>query len=286
MRWRQEYTNKIINELKTTDGIPEVYEDVLHGKQYLDVCQSGKIKDSDAVLMFSIDRAQLYESKQSNCWIYIWVIFDHAPDERYKKNLHHLRAIQTEGLPIWDSAKKILFRSNPFFFIATADSPSMAFLTGLVVTMADSHAVSIADSRGGTNQVHRLTILPYVNLKHVIHCSNMAEYELACLKTGITKPSIFCGSDTDRILLVPLCFGSDIMHIAAINTGDLLLPLWRGTFRAETMDDKSVWAWAVLMKATWKAHGSLIADATPFLPGSFDRPPHNPAEKISSGYKA
>jgi hypothetical protein len=114
----------------------------------------------------------------------------------------------------------------------------------------------------------------------------MAEYKLACLETGITKPSIFCGFDTDHILLVPLCFGSDIMHIAAINTGNLLLPLWRGTFRAETTDDKSAWAWAVLTKATWKAHRSLIADATPFLLGSFDRPPRNPAEKISSGYKA
>jgi hypothetical protein len=30
----------------------------------------------------------------------------------------------------------------------------------------------------------------------------------------------------------------------------------------------------------------LVADATPYIPGSFDRPPRNPAEKISSGYKA
>ncbi|KAG1758012.1 hypothetical protein EDB19DRAFT_1622958, partial [Suillus lakei] len=37
MRWHQEYTNKTIDELKTTDGIPEVYEDILHRKQYLDV---------------------------------------------------------------------------------------------------------------------------------------------------------------------------------------------------------------------------------------------------------
>ncbi|KAF8971769.1 hypothetical protein BDZ97DRAFT_1650720, partial [Flammula alnicola] len=36
----------------------------------------------------------------------------------------------------------------------------------------------------------------------------------------------------------------------------------------------------------WKRHGQSVADATPFLPGSFDRPPRNPAEKISSGYKA
>jgi len=28
-----------------------------------------------------------------------------------------------------------------------------------------------------------------------------------------------------------------------------------------------------------------VADATPYIPGSFDRPPQNP-ERISSGYKA
>ena len=30
----------------------------------------------------------------------------------------------------------------------------------------------------------------------------------------------------------------------------------------------------------------MVANATPHIPGSFDRPPRNPAEKISSGYKA
>ncbi|KAG2068410.1 hypothetical protein BDR04DRAFT_1129262 [Suillus decipiens] len=85
MQWCQEYTNNIIDKLKTTDGIPEVYEDVLHGKQYLDVCQSGKIKDGDAVLTFLIDGAQLYKYKQSDCWIYIWVVFNHVPDNQYKK---------------------------------------------------------------------------------------------------------------------------------------------------------------------------------------------------------
>lgn len=32
--------------------------------------------------------------------------------------------------------------------------------------------------------------------------------------------------------------------------------------------------------------GKLVAQTTPYIPGSFDRPPRNPAEKISSGYKA
>jgi hypothetical protein len=338
MRWREEYTKKIFDELKTSGGIPDVYEDVLYGKQYLDACQSGRIKEGDAVLMFSIDGAQLYESKQSDCWIYIWVVFDHAPDERYKKKyvlpggiipgpkkpknldsfifpgLHHLRAIQTEGLPIWDGAKKSLFRSNPFLFVATADGPGMAFLTGLVghhgrfacrlyCGLPGRHKPGAPTYYPALRQpdgpnpldhpdffIHQLPLpgsFDYErNLERVIRCTNMTEYELARLETGITKPSIFCGFDTDHILLVPLCFGSDIMHIAAINVGDLLLPLWRGTFRAEATDDKSTWDWAVLTKAAWKAHGSLIADATPFLPGSFDRPPRNPAEKINSGYKA
>jgi hypothetical protein len=42
----------------------------------------------------------------------------------------------------------------------------------------------------------------------------------------------------------------------------------------------------VLHGETWEAHGRDVAAATPFLPSSFDRPPHNIAEKINSGYKA
>ncbi|KAG1737201.1 hypothetical protein EDB19DRAFT_1637142, partial [Suillus lakei] len=83
MRWCEERTQKILKELKISGGIPDVYEDVLHSKQYLEAYQSGQIKDGDSVLMLSIDGAQLYESKQSDCWIYIWVLFDHAPEERY-----------------------------------------------------------------------------------------------------------------------------------------------------------------------------------------------------------
>ncbi|KAG1730373.1 uncharacterized protein EDB91DRAFT_1004472, partial [Suillus paluster] len=69
MCWREECTDQILEELGITGGVPEVYEDVLHGKQYLDACLSGQIKEGDAVLMLSIDGAQLYESKQSDCWI-------------------------------------------------------------------------------------------------------------------------------------------------------------------------------------------------------------------------
>jgi hypothetical protein len=76
------------------------------------------------------------------------------------------------------------------------------------------------------------------------------------------------------------------MHLLCLNIPDLLIPLWRGTFTCEKTDDKSMWDWAVLQGDIWKQHGQTVADATPYLPGSFGRPPRNPAEKINSGYKA
>ncbi|KAG2751377.1 hypothetical protein P692DRAFT_201838975 [Suillus brevipes Sb2] len=323
MAWREERTQKILEELEISGGIPDVYEDVLHGKQYLEACQSGQIKDRDSVLMLSIDGAQLYESKQSDCWIYISVLFNHAPEEQYQKkyvipggiipgpkkpknlnsflfpSLHHLCAIQTKGLIIWNGAQRVSFTSHPFVFIATADGPGMAFLTGLMghhskmgcrlycglpgrhklggptyypallrPDATDSHPDILIDNLPAVGSFDYET-----SLQRIIQCRNTAEYEQTRLETGIIKPSIFCSFETDHILLVPLCFSSNIMDVAAINVAD-------------PTDDKSIWDWAVLTKDVWKAHGSIIASATPFLPGSFDRPPRNPAEKIHSGYRA
>ncbi|KAG6913570.1 hypothetical protein DXG01_005857 [Tephrocybe rancida] len=41
-----------------------------------------------------------------------------------------------------------------------------------------------------------------------------------------------------------------------------------------------------LVGDAWKRHGKIVAAATPFLPGSFDQPPCDPAAKMNSGYKA
>jgi hypothetical protein len=42
----------------------------------------------------------------------------------------------------------------------------------------------------------------------------------------------------------------------------------------------------VLRGDTWQQHGRAVAAALHYLPGSFDRPPRNIAEKLTSGYKA
>lgn len=80
-------------------------------------------------------------------------------------------------------------------------------------------------------------------------------------------------------------FPGDIMHLI-LNLADILMSLWRGTLDCAVTDSRLSWSWAVLQGDIWKFHGSDVAASMPYLPGSFDRPPRNPAEKINSGYKA
>ncbi|EGO22210.1 hypothetical protein SERLADRAFT_395033, partial [Serpula lacrymans var. lacrymans S7.9] len=46
--------------------------------------------------------------------------------------LHHLSAIQKEGLKIWDASTNRFFMSMPFLALITADGPAMAYLNGPV----------------------------------------------------------------------------------------------------------------------------------------------------------
>ncbi|KAI0058691.1 hypothetical protein BV25DRAFT_1188194 [Artomyces pyxidatus] len=123
------------------------------------------------------------------------------------------------------------------------------------------------------------------NLQYVLDSTGETNYKRRRLATGISKPSIFSG--LPRTLGVPGCFPADLMHLVSLNLTDLFLGLWRGTIDCDATDNRNDWDFAVLRNAdTWKQHGAVIANALPYLPTSFDRPPRNPAEKISSGYKA
>jgi hypothetical protein len=105
----------------------EVYDNVLSGEAYWSTAENGSIREYDTVLMLSIDSAQLYQNKKSDCWIYIWILLDLGPDECYKiqnilpggvipgpdapKNIEsllfpglaHISALQKEGLYLWDA---------------------------------------------------------------------------------------------------------------------------------------------------------------------------------------
>jgi hypothetical protein len=155
MRHRSQETNKILEELERNGNRIDKWEDIYHGTAYLEAVRAGNIKEDDMVLLMSIDGAQLYQNKQSDCWIYIWVIMDLAPDTRYKKlcvfpggfipgpnkpknvdsylfpGFHHLAALMKEGLGIWDAVRNVVFTSRPFLYLGTADGPGMTYLNGL-----------------------------------------------------------------------------------------------------------------------------------------------------------
>ena len=340
MWYRENHTESIWEQLHQNNGQLDLYDDFCCGSDYLEAVKDGCIEAGDMVLLFSIDGAQLYRNKKSECWIFIWVIFDLSPNTRYKMkcvlpggfiggpnnpkhpdsfifpSLYHLSALQQEGLLIWDGFRKVIFSSKIFLAFVTADTVGMADLNGwvghhgkygcrLMCGLPGRHKPGI---RGGHYfpamlKPHNFTVagcdhpdidinnLPssssaeyHRKIRTVIESPNQTQYITRHREAGLCKPTIFAG--LPRILPLPGCFPSDTMHLTALNVPDLLLSLWRGTMDCDPTDDKSTWDWAVLRGETWKAHGKLVADASPYIPGSYGRTPRNPAEKISSGYKA
>ncbi|KAJ8690902.1 hypothetical protein PTI98_012298 [Pleurotus ostreatus] len=153
MRYRQRRTDELLERLRQNGGKLDVYDDFLCGSDYLEAVINGDITNDDTLLIFSMDSAQLYRMKQSDCWLYIWVILNLDPNKRYKvryvlpagsipgpdspKNidsfvfpsLYHLAAIQNEGgLRIWDGGQRRLSSSRLRLVFVTADSVALAKL--------------------------------------------------------------------------------------------------------------------------------------------------------------
>ncbi|KAJ3547513.1 hypothetical protein NMY22_g1612 [Coprinellus aureogranulatus] len=232
--------------------------------------------------------------------------------------LHHVAAInKSGGLPIWDASRRTCYRSLLHIILGTADGPGMTYLDGLVGhsgkigcrlwcglvgrrKAGGSHYYGFIQAYGlqrrrkcrsdhpdaNPKEVRQINRAQYeASLRMVVTSSSQTAYEENRRETGICKPSIFSGMEP-HILGIPNMFPTDIMHLI-LNLADLLVPLWRGTFECASTDSKASWDWAVLQDpAVWKSHGRDVAAAQPYLPGSFGRPPRNPAEKINSGYKA
>ena len=112
------------------------------------------------------------------------------------------------------------------------------------------------------------------NLAKVVACETDAQFRPKRRETGLCKPSIFLGLPQTHSSVLPECL--------AIN---LLIGLWWGTIDCNKKDSKDLWDWLVLIRDIWELHGKDIACCQPYLPGSFNCPPQNPAEKISSGFK-
>ncbi|KDQ52675.1 hypothetical protein JAAARDRAFT_198028 [Jaapia argillacea MUCL 33604] len=316
----------------------DTFDDFVCGSDYLAAVQDGRIKDGDSTLMISLDGAQLFRNKLSDCWIYIWVILDLAPDLRYKKKyvipggfipgpnkpknldsflfpgLHHVQALHNEGLPIWNALDNTIYVDDPFVLLGTADGPGLAYLNGLVGHHGGQGCRLHCPIRGrhktGAPQYFPALLkptnysvvgcdhpdldvynLPYASRAHylanlaILEASpNPNQYTKRRLQTGISKPSTF--TRLTRTIHIPLMFTMDFMHLAGLNLPDLFIGLWCGSIDCGRSDSRATWDWFVLQGEVWKAHGKAVAAARSYWPGSFGNPPRNPAEKISSGYKA
>ena len=237
------------------------------------------------------------------------------------RSFHHLSALQREdsgkGIRIWDALLQGTVSSKTFFIIGTADAVGLTELDGRVGHHGAQGCRISCDMKGrhkpGVGHYYAVHLRPngqnaddcnhpdynfeappqppspanYQNsVVRLVASQDQTDYERNRKLTGISKPSILEGLLSTRSFPVPSCFTVDLMHLLFINLGELLIPMWRGALKCESTDSKASWDWAVLTGATWTKHGKLVAAATRYFPASFHRPPRNPAEKISSGYKA
>jgi hypothetical protein len=66
------------------DAEDYVYDDIFCGSAYLEAVENGEIGDEDTVVMLSIDGAQMFRNKKSDCWMYIWIILDLAHQDSWE----------------------------------------------------------------------------------------------------------------------------------------------------------------------------------------------------------
>ena len=157
MHHRCEQTEQILAHLKAKQGEIDVYNNIHIGSDYLEAVKNGEIKPEDIMLQISLNGAQLFRDKESDCWMYVYVIDNIPPDLCYTKDyvipgrfipgpkkpkhidsflfpaLYHLSALQWEGLHIYDSStNQHIKNAIPFLAFATADTPGMASMVGMV----------------------------------------------------------------------------------------------------------------------------------------------------------
>ncbi|EIN13753.1 hypothetical protein PUNSTDRAFT_26915, partial [Punctularia strigosozonata HHB-11173 SS5] len=237
-------------------------------------------------------------------------------------SLHHLQALHNAtaldetghgGFKVWDALQQKIIVDDPYLVFATADAPALASIGGLVghkgkrgcrgncpmygrlkpggkkyypahLKPTRYSMEGCAHSDVNPSQVRIQSSENYhAGLNRLLQARSKAEHAALRRELGIAKPSVLSG--LSRIPSIPLCFTPDIMHFCSLNLPDLFLGLWRGTMEHDSLDNEP-WDWVCLEGNNWQHHGADVAACASYIPGLFDIAPRNPAEFITSGYKA
>ncbi|KAJ7289478.1 hypothetical protein C8J57DRAFT_1493916 [Mycena rebaudengoi] len=300
LEYRKRCTDAILAELERNGNVrSSAYRDFFDGTDYLEAVINRKIKPPTVGYMFGFFLTVQPRSATTKRYILPggFISGPNPPknsDSYIYTGLYHLAALQREGLASWDANTGHVETSHTFLALGTADGPGMACLNGCVghqgkhgcrvyCGMAsrrktgastyypvrfkpDNYSVNGCDH----DDIHLAPLLDGFdpeeaadryknNLRYVEEAPNKSQYEKRRLATGISKPTIFSGLDPEHILGIPDIFGLDFMHSRPL---------------------------ILLTSSLTSGFGQTVADLTKWIPGSFDRPPRNPAERISSGYKA
>ncbi|KAG1853516.1 hypothetical protein F4604DRAFT_1883396 [Suillus subluteus] len=266
MRYLHNQVQEVLAGLAQTGEIP-VFDDIVMGHDAIGAVLDRDIKEDDIVLMVSLD-----------------VIINLSPDKRYHKvhvhpggfilgpnklknldsflvvGLHHLAALQNEGLVIWDSSCDVTFTSDLYLIFTTADGPGLIYWDGMPLGQcapgSDHADISMFRLPPGGSQEYA------DNLRHLVSSLSQRQLEMRRTETSIMKPPLILGLNPSRCLGVPNCMTTDIMHLA-------------GNLNCAATDDVTTWDWAVLHDVeAWSAHGELVAQSGLFLP-----------EKLNTSYK-
>lgn len=80
MSYCRQCTDRVLADFKANGNRMSELSDWVHGEEYIQAASDGRINEHTTTLLLSLDGAQLYCSKQSDCWIYIWVLLDQSPE--------------------------------------------------------------------------------------------------------------------------------------------------------------------------------------------------------------
>ncbi|TFK59283.1 hypothetical protein BDN72DRAFT_780950 [Pluteus cervinus] len=231
-------------------------------------------------------------------------------------SFRHVSALQKEGLQVWNGLKRKLCKAKIFVACAGADTVGLPTLDGRVghsgryscriycgfpgrhkPGVGVYYPVALKPNNSTVqNSDHPDLDITHVgppdpggymrNLALVLSSETVTQYKANQLLTGIVQPSICLGFQPDSTFPIPKIFTLDLMHLCGLNLPQLLISLWRGTLKLDQSSSGKPDFIVLDQEAIWKQHGALVASVRSYLPGTFNRPPRNPAEKINSGYKA